>query len=397
MDQSLADLLSTTSRDYLVDSKGAQKKVSELSKHKAIGIYFSAHWCPPCRGFTPMLAKAYNEMKSKGMDVEIVFASGDSSEKEFQQYLSEMPWLAIPFVDREGEQKLSEKYGIKGIPALIFVDNAGKTLSTQGRKLISLGGADAFPFTEERLQELAAIEEAKQKEAQRKQEEMQKEVADKDGISLLETPSRNFVIDTKGDKVPVADVKKNKVVGLYFSAHWCGPCRHFTPQLSKIYSEIKAAGHGMEIVFVSSDSDQASFESYHKEMPWLALPFEDRDLQKRLSVKYGIRGIPSLVLLDGNSGAVISQNGRELVTAYGAPGYPFSDEKISELKKEEDEKMKAFPKTVKDARHEHPVELVASVYRGSYGCDGCGTSGSGWVYHCEACQYDLHPKCAKQE
>lgn len=28
---------------------------------KALALYFSAHWCPPCRGFTPQLAKWYSQ------------------------------------------------------------------------------------------------------------------------------------------------------------------------------------------------------------------------------------------------------------------------------------------------------------------------------------------------
>lgn len=39
---------------------------------------------------------------------------------------------------------------------------------------------------------------------------------------------------------------------------------------------MKAAGRPFEIVFISSDSNQSSFDGYLGEMPWLALPFSER-------------------------------------------------------------------------------------------------------------------------
>ena len=42
----------------LVDNKGNTSSVRDL-RGKIIGIYFSAHWCPPCRRFTPVLARIY--------------------------------------------------------------------------------------------------------------------------------------------------------------------------------------------------------------------------------------------------------------------------------------------------------------------------------------------------
>ena len=74
-------------------------------------------------------------------------------------------------------------------------------------------------------------------------------------------------------------------VGIYFSAHWCPPCRGFTPKLGQIYSQLKAAGKKTEFVFVSSDRDQSAFDGYHAEMPFLALPYSQRDLKTELSNK----------------------------------------------------------------------------------------------------------------
>lgn len=35
-----------------------------LKDKKIICYYFSAHWCPPCRNFTPILADFYNVSKN---------------------------------------------------------------------------------------------------------------------------------------------------------------------------------------------------------------------------------------------------------------------------------------------------------------------------------------------
>jgi thiol-disulfide isomerase/thioredoxin len=79
--------------------------------------------------------------------------------------------------------------------------------------------------------------------------------------------------------VSTAQVLSNKIVGLYFSAHWCGPCRAFTPMLAQTYDIVRQSGRALEIVFVSSDRDLGSFSEYFNQMPWLALPFENRSLK----------------------------------------------------------------------------------------------------------------------
>ncbi len=106
----------------------------------------------------------------------------------------------------------------------------------------------------------------------------------------------------------------NKVVAVYFSAHWCPPCRNFTPMLKEFYNELKSMGTSIEIVFVSSDNSQQSFNEYYEIMPWLAIPYGD-DRIKKLKTEAGIQGIPTLIFVDSNTGKILheDQDGTEIV------------------------------------------------------------------------------------
>lgn len=124
------------------------------------------------------------------------------------------------------------------------------------------------------------------------------------GSSLLSKDSSGNIrsVDTE------VALHNSRLVALYFSAHWCGPCRRFTPMLAEFYTHLKEAvlpTHGLEIVFVSSDRDPNGFNQYYDSMPWLSLPFDQRSLKQSLSTRYGVRGIPALVVLDAITGAVV--------------------------------------------------------------------------------------------
>merc|ERR1711976_237418 len=88
-------------------------------------------------------------------------------------------------------------------------------------------------------------------------------------------------------------------IALYFSAHWCAPCRGFTPQLAEWYKKDLSA-KGLEVIFVSSDRDEASFKEYFAEQPWLALDYADRSTKAKLSEALGVSGIPSVVIMDAD-------------------------------------------------------------------------------------------------
>lgn len=109
----------------------------------------------------------------------------------------------------------------------------------------------------------------------------------------------------------MADIKAS-VIGLYFSAHWCGPCRGFTPKLVRKYNQLREAGSELEIVFISSDRSASDAELYYEEMPWCTLDYEDREMKNMLSRVYDVSGIPSLVLLNGD-GELITDEGRTVL------------------------------------------------------------------------------------
>jgi len=125
--------------------KGGKKVSTSTLQGKVVGLYFSAHWCPPCRQFTPILAGIYQQLQKEKKAFEIVFVSSDKDEKSFQEYFNSMPWKALPFAD-EHKNSLAQSYGVKGIPALILLDPEGNTITTDGRELISRLGAKGFPF-----------------------------------------------------------------------------------------------------------------------------------------------------------------------------------------------------------------------------------------------------------
>ncbi len=140
-------------------------------------------------------------------------------------------------------------------------------------------------------------------------------------VKTVQPPRQNKILDALRDDL--VRIKKGgrsleKLVGndvpdvdyyaLYFSAHWCGPCRHFTPSLVGTYNELQAKYRNkFEVIFVSRDRSSRDMEKYMEEtvMPWSAQKFTA--IKKSSLNKYQGPGIPCLVLVD-RDGKVISDS-----------------------------------------------------------------------------------------
>jgi nucleoredoxin len=138
--------------------------------------------------------------------------------------------------------------------------------------------------------------------------------------SLSDILGSSFV-NAKGESVEIAALEDKAVIGLYFSALWCPPCRAFTPKLVEAANQLKTEGKPFEVVFVTSDRSADAMSKYMTDynMPWLAIPFGDAKIAA-LKKQFGIRGIPALIIIDGK-GNLIEQNGRSPIASQGAKAF----------------------------------------------------------------------------
>ncbi|XP_070399664.1 nucleoredoxin isoform X1 [Nothobranchius furzeri] len=266
--------------ERLVNSEKAEVDVQSLgAKLSLVGLFFGCSLNGPCKQFNSSLCEFYSRFKKSSEHkekLEIVFISSDQDQKHWQGFLQEMPWPALPFKDRHKKMKLWNKYKVTSIPSLVFVDAAtGKIVCRNGLLVVrdDPKGLE-FPWGPKPFAEVVA------------------------GPLLRNNRQTTDPSSLEGH-----------YVGVYFSAHWCPPCRSLTRVLVESYRTIKESGQKFEIVFVSADRSEDSFKQYFSEMPWLAVPYSDEARRSRLNRLFGIQGIPTLILLDAE-GHVITRQGR---------------------------------------------------------------------------------------
>ncbi|KAE8722640.1 putative nucleoredoxin 1 [Hibiscus syriacus] len=310
-------LLSSSDRDFLV-------KIDSL-KGKKLGLYFSASWCGPCRRFTPVLIQVYYELSQKG-DFEVVFVSANKNEESFNSYFSKMPWTEVPFSDLETHKHLDESFKVTGIPHLVLLDENGKVLTDEGVEIIRKYGEEGYPFTSEKIRELKDMEEKARKDQSIK--------------TLLVSPSRDFVVTSDGNKVPVSELER-KTVGLCFSISSFKPYADFTPKLTEVYKKLKVKGENFEVVMISLNYDEESFKQSFAS-PWLALPFKDKSC-KKLATYFELSILQTVVII-GSDRKTLHPKAADAIEEHGVEAYPFTPEKFAEL--EEIEKSKEAAQTL---------------------------------------------------
>jgi nucleoredoxin len=100
MDPKSSVISSLTRPNSLIDSNGqpVNSDGDFLKNCKIFVLYFSAHWCPPCRQFTPILTNQYRIYRQNSNKVGVIFVSGDRSLQEQLSYMREDhgDWPGVP-------------------------------------------------------------------------------------------------------------------------------------------------------------------------------------------------------------------------------------------------------------------------------------------------------------
>jgi len=197
----------------------------------------------------------------------------------------------------------SKKYKVNGIPSLVIINaEDGSVITTDGRSAVMKDPTgEKLPWIPPTFKEAL-------------------------GDTFLK-------VSGDGTEEVGLDAIAGKTLGLYFSAHWCPPCRGFTPQLAKWYAGIKAElGDKFEIIFVSGDRDEDGMKSYFKEHSaaggdWLSLPYAAKD---NLDSLFEISGIPTFLIVDPD-GKVINKSARSLASGATAADFPWAPPAIGDL------------------------------------------------------------------
>ncbi|KAF5181998.1 Thioredoxin, nucleoredoxin [Thalictrum thalictroides] len=309
-EQTLSSILASPSRNFVISKDGNQVPISELEGN-IVGLYFYAS--VPCAEFTQKLLEVYHKVNECGESFKVVAISLERDEDAFKRSFEGMPWVALPCMDKK-LSKLVSYFELSALPTLVIIGPDGKTIHPNVAELIEEHGAQGYPFTPEKLLELEEINKAR----------LESQTLE----SILVEGDRDFVIGKDGTKVPVSELVGKNIL-LYFSAHWCPPCRAFLPKLIEAYHEIKTKDNAFEVIFISSDRDEVSFQEFFSSMPWLALPFGD-ERKRSLSSRFKIKGIPTLIAL-GPSGKTVAKDARKLLMDHGAKAYPFTAERLKEI------------------------------------------------------------------
>ena len=105
----------------------------------------------------------------------------------------------------------------------------------------------------------------------------------------------------------------SKYKAVVFGASWCGACAEEMIQLLPLYEKWKAKG--IEVVFISMDTDKKAFQDYVSAFPFISFcDYKKWDTQA--AKDYNVFGSPTLYLLDKSNTIILRPKGVKAIDAW---------------------------------------------------------------------------------
>ncbi len=122
---------------------------------------------------------------------------------------------------------------------------------------------------------------------------------------VTRTPVPSFrLASLDGSRIGPSDFA-GKVVLIDFWATWCGPCRLQAAYLEKLHQEL--AGSDVQFLAIDSGEDEATVRRYVERNPF---PYPVLlDPQDAVGRRYGIVGLPTVIIIDRQGQLVFAQTG----------------------------------------------------------------------------------------
>ncbi|KAJ9450388.1 Tryparedoxin [Diplonema papillatum] len=121
------------------------------------------------------------------------------------------------------------------------------------------------------------------------------------------------LLRSDGSQVPLLTALGDKdSVLLFFTAAWCAHGSTLPEKLSRLYEE-QSGKRRLEIVQIGMDDTKEQHEGGFSTMPWLALPFEEHQIQAELFTRYRVLTIPSVVAVNAVDGSLCIQDASKFI------------------------------------------------------------------------------------
>ena len=319
----ISELIGKPAPDFLVTDLKGEELTLEKYRGQVVLLDFWATWCGPCIREMPNVKRTYE--KYKDQKFQIIAISLDRSQQPLEAFIEREGLAWVHYWDKS--QKITNQYGVRGIPSTFLLDGEGvirktnlrgHSLETAVAELVkenlakSTDTTTKTPESSSQSKSIPATKLIKPSPTSQKTESLEALKAKMN--EWVGKPAPDFLVtDLKGEELSL-EKYRGQVVLLDFWATWCGPCLVEMPKVKKTYEKYK--DQKFQIIGISRDKSKTPLEAYVEKEGLAWINYWDEN--GKLTDLYKVIGFPTTFLIDGE-GVIrkASLGGFDVETAVG--------------------------------------------------------------------------------